>query len=114
MTQKRPQTADYAPYFAKYVMLVPDGDFLETLEAQLRDMQRVLEPLSDKQGDFRYEPDKWSIKELLGHINDAERIFSYRLLRIARGDQTPLPGFEQDDYVKTANCSGQKLSGLLE
>ena len=114
MTQKRPQTTDYAPYFAKYVMLVPDGDFLETLEAQLGALQRVLEPLTDKQGDFRYEPDKWSIKELLGHINDAERIFSYRLLRIARGDQTPLPGFEQDDYVKTANCSDQKLSGLLE
>ena len=113
MTQKRPQTTDYAPYFAKYVMLVPDGDFLETLEAQLRELQRMLEPLTDKQGDFRYEPDKWSIKELLGHINDAERIFSYRLLRIARGDQTPLPGFEQDDYVKIANGSGQKLSSLV-
>ena len=113
MTQKRPQTTDYAPYFAKYVMLVPDGDFLETLEAQLGALQRVLEPLTDKQGDFRYEPDKWSIKELLGHMNDTERIFSYRLLRIARGDQTPLPGFEQDDYVKTANCSGQTLSSLL-
>ena len=113
MTQKRPQTTDYAPYFAKYVMLVPDGDFLETLEAQLRKLQRMLEPLTDKQGDFRYEPDKWSIKELLGHINDAERIFSYRLLRIARGDQTPLPGFEQDDYVKIANGSGQKLSSLV-
>jgi len=113
MTQKRPQTTDYAPYFAKYVMLVPEGDFLETLEAQLCELQRVLGPLTDKQGDFRYEPDKWSIKELLGHINDAERIFSYRLLRIARGDQTPLPGFEQDDYVQTANCSGQELSSLL-
>lgn len=114
MTQKRPQTTDYAPYFAKYVMLVPDGDFLETLEVQLRDIERLLRPLSDKQGNLRYEPDKWSIKELLGHINDAERIFAYRLLRIARGDQTPLPGFEQDDYVETANCSAQKLSSLLE
>src|SRR5208337_4478467 len=66
------------------------------------------------QANFRYEPSKWSIKETLGHVNDAERIFAYRMLRIARGDQTPLPGFEQDDYVKTANSSARKLSDLLE
>jgi len=114
MTQKRPQTTEYAPYYGTYVMLVPEGDFLEILEAQLREMQELLAPVGEQQADFRYGPDKWSIKEILGHINDAERIFSYRMLRIARGDETPLPGFEQDDYVKTANSSGQKLSALLE
>jgi len=114
MTQKRPQSSDYAPFFANYVLQVPDGDFLETLEKQRQDLNRLLEPLSEQQADFRYEPGKWSIKEILGHINDAERIFSYRLLRIARGDQTPLPGFEQDDYIKTANSSARKLSSLLE
>ena len=114
MTQKRPQSSDYASYYANYVMQVPDGDFLEILEGQLHDMKQLLGPLTEKQADFRYAPDKWSIKEILGHINDAERIFSYRLLRIARGDETPLPGFEQDDYIKTANSSAQTLSALLE
>src|SRR3974377_2214400 len=114
MTQKRPQSSDYAPHFANYISQVPDGDFLETLENQRRDLNRLLEPLSEQQANFRYESTKWSIKEVLGHINDAERIFSYRLLRIARGDQTPLPGFEQDDYIKTANSAARKLSSLLE
>ena len=114
MTQKRPQSNDYAPYYEKYVMLVPDGDFLEILETQLREMEQLLEPLTDVQADFRYAPGKWSIKEVLGHINDAERIFAVRILRIARGDQTPLPGFEQDDYVKVSNAASRKLSDLLE
>jgi len=114
MTQKRPQSNDYAPYYGKYVMLVPDGNFLEILEAQLRDMKLLLEPLTDQQADFRYAPGKWSIKETLGHVNDAERIFAVRILRIARGDQTPIPGFEQDDYVKVSNASSRKLSDLLE
>lgn len=114
MPQVRLQTGDYAPYYGKYIALVPSGDFLEILESQLRDTQALLSPLSDSQGDFRYAPDKWSIKEIVGHLSDTERIFSYRLLRIARGDKSPLPGFEQDDYVKTANSGARKLLDLLE
>ena len=114
MTQKRPQSNDYAPYYGKYVMLVPEGDFLEILETQLQDMKQLLEPLTDQQGDFCYARGKWSIKETLGHVNDAERVFAYRILCIARGDQTPLPSFEQDDYVKVSNASSRKLSDLLE
>lgn len=114
MTQKRPQSSDFAPYYGKYVALVPEGNFLDILGSQLRDVNRLLEPLSEEQADFRYEPGKWSVKESLGHVNDAERVFAYRLLRIARGDQTPLPGFEQDDYVKTANSSSRNLADLLQ
>ena len=114
MTQKRPQSNDYAPYYGKYVMLVPEGDFLEILETQLQELKQLLEPLTDQQADFRYAPGKWSIKETLGHINDAERIFAVRILRIARGDETPLPGFEQDDFVKVSNASSRKLADLLE
>jgi uncharacterized damage-inducible protein DinB len=114
MTQKRPQSNDYASYYGKYVMLVPDGNFLEILESGLQEMKQLLEPLTDQQADFRYAPGKWSIKETLGHINDAERIFAVRILRIARGDQTPLPGFEQDDFVKVSNASSRKLADLLE
>ena len=114
MTQKHPQTSEYAPYYGKYIAQVPDGDFLETLETQQRDLIRMLEPLTDKQAEFRYEPGKWSIKETLGHINDAERIFAYRLLRIGRGDKTPLPGFEQNDYIQPGNFSARTLKSLLE
>jgi hypothetical protein len=114
MTQNRPQASEYAPYYEKYVALVPDGEIAETLEAQLREMKLLLGNLSDRGAEFRYAAGKWSIKEVLGHISDTERIFAYRLLRIARGDQTSLEGFEQDDYVKTGNFSARPLAELLE
>jgi uncharacterized damage-inducible protein DinB len=114
MTQNRPKTGDYASFYGKYIALVPEGELLQILETQLRDWQRLLGDMSEEQSDFRYEPGKWSIKEMLGHVSDSERIFAYRLLRIARGDQTPMAGFEQDDYVRTANSSARKRSDLLE
>jgi uncharacterized damage-inducible protein DinB len=114
MTQKRPQEGDYALYYQKYVSLVPSGDFLEILQEQQRALMSLLSPLTDKQAEFRYAPDKWSIKEVVGHITDTERIFAYRLLRIGRGDQTPLAGFEQDGYVKEGNFSSRKISDLLQ
>ena len=95
MTQNRPQKGDYADYYGKYVSLVPSGDFLEFLESQRADLLGLLSPLSEDQAEFRYAPDKWSIKEVIGHINDAERIFAYRLLRIARGDKTPLASWRR-------------------
>jgi len=113
MTQKRPQQGDYALFYEKYVALVPSGDFLEILREQQGQLARLLSPLSEKQAEFRYGPGKWSIKEVLGHVTDAERIFSYRLLRIARGDQTPLASFEQDSYIQTANFSARKLEDLV-
>jgi uncharacterized damage-inducible protein DinB len=113
MTQKRPQQGDYAFFYENYIALVPSGDFLEILREQRRDLEGLLSKLSDEQAEFRYAPGKWSIKEVLGHITDAERIFAYRLLRIARGDQTPLASFEQDGYIKNANFSERKLDDLL-
>jgi len=114
MTQKRPQKGDYAEYFERYIALVPSGDFLEFLKQQKEDLVRLLSPLNEEQGDFRYAPEKWSIKEVVGHINDTERIFSYRLLRIARGDKTPLSSFEQDPYIKAGNFGARTLKDLLE
>jgi uncharacterized damage-inducible protein DinB len=114
MTQKRPQQDEYALYYGKYVELVPSGDFLEILRDQCRDLVNLLSPLTEDQAEFRYAQGKWSIKEVLGHVIDAERIFAYRLLRIARGDNTPLPGFEQDGYITNGNFSDRKLSDLLE
>jgi uncharacterized damage-inducible protein DinB len=114
MTQKRPQKGDYALYYDNYIALVPSGEFLEILREQHRAMTRLLSPLTDQQAEFRYAPGKWSVKEVLGHVIDAERIFAYRILRIARGDQTPLAGFEQDGYIQTGNFSARTLNDLLE
>jgi uncharacterized damage-inducible protein DinB len=114
MTQKRPQRGDYALFYENYVDLVPSGEFLEILREQHRELIRLLSPLTELQSEFRYGAGKWSVKEVVGHINDAERIFSYRLLRIARGDQTPLASFEQDPYIETGNFTARKLADLLD
>jgi uncharacterized damage-inducible protein DinB len=114
MTQKRPQLDEYALHYGQYVDLVPSGDFLEILEDQRRELVALLSPLTDEQAEFRYAPGKWSIKEVLGHVTDAERIFAYRMLRIARGDKTPLASFEQDGYIRTGNFDARKLAELLE
>jgi uncharacterized damage-inducible protein DinB len=114
MPQKRPQQGDYALFYEEYVALVPSGDFLEILLNQQRDLVRLLSPLTEEQAEFRYAPGKWSVKEVLGHISDTERIFAYRMLRIARGDQTPLASFEQDGYIQNGNFSARKLADLLE
>jgi hypothetical protein len=69
---------------------------------------------SERDGNFRYAPDKWTVKDVLGHLADSERIFAYRALRIARADQTPLPGFEQDDFVRSGGFNERTLASLLE
>jgi len=110
----RPGPGEHSAYFARYVSLVPGEDVVPILEAQRRETLVLLSSLSESDGDSRYAPDKWSVKEVLGHVNDTERIMSYRALRIARGDQTPLPGFEQDDYVKHADFGRMSIDDLLE
>lgn len=113
MVATRPESNEHAPYYGKYVSLVPDGDILVTLEKQLpKTLALLARPESD--GDFRYAPGKWSVKESVGHVIDAERVFSYRALRIARNDNTPLAGFEQDDYVKYGPFAQCTLASLLE
>jgi hypothetical protein len=112
LTINRPEATEYAPYYGRYVSLVPDGDILKTLEGQLGATGELLGGISEAQANSRYAPDKWSIKELVGHIIDGERIFAYRALRFARGDGTLLPGFEQDDYVRYGSFDACMLSGL--
>jgi len=110
----RPEPTEYAPYHAGYISLVPGNDILVTLDAQRRQTLLLLSGRDDKDADFRYAPDKWSAKEVLGHVCDTERIFAYRALRLARGDRTPLPGFEQDDYIRNANFTARPLAELIE
>ncbi len=114
----RPQPGEYAPYYDRYISLVhtsdPGNDILAVLEDQRRQMLLLLCGRTEADGDFRYAPEKWSLKEVLGHVNDTERIFSYRALRIARGDKTPIEGFEQDDYVRNGPFERNALGDLIE
>jgi hypothetical protein len=110
----KPQTNEYAPYYEKYVSLVPEGDVVETLERQLDDTLALLRGVTQERAGYRYAPGKWSIKEVVGHIIDTERIFSYRALAIARGERQPLPGMDQDEYMAGANFDELTLAGLLE
>lgn len=111
-TAVRPLKTEYDHYYERYISLVPDQDVLVTLDQQLAETQILLRGLSEDHGGFRYEPNKWSVKEVLGHLIDTERIMSYRALCIARKERTPLPGFEQDDYVKSGNFDKRSISSL--
>jgi uncharacterized damage-inducible protein DinB len=110
----RPETGEYAPYYDRYISLVPGSDILATLESQRRQMLLLLSGRDDHEADFRYAPDKWSAKEVLGHVCDTERIFAYRALRISRADRTPIEGFEQDDYVRNGPFAIRPLAELIE
>lgn len=108
----RPDATEYLPYFGKYVSLVPDGDIIDLLHKQLEETLDILREIPEAQAGFRYGEDKWSIKELVGHMIDSERIFAYRALCFARNDETPLPGFEQDDYIRNAAFDERTLDDL--
>jgi hypothetical protein len=110
----RPTSGEYAEYYDRYISLVPEGDIVATLERQLDSTIALLSGIDESQANKRYEPGKWSIKELVGHLIDSERIFAYRALRFARNDQTPLSGFEQDDYVRDAVFDDRTLADLTD
>ena len=109
---KRPQSDEYPSFFEKYVSLIQSDDIVATLETQRVQIAQFLGARSEREGNFRYAPGKWTVKEIIGHLSDSERIFSYRALRIARGDGTPLPGFEQDDYIVTGGFNDRTLADI--
>jgi hypothetical protein len=110
----RPQTGEYASYYQRYVDLATEDDVVAALDAQSHETATLLGAISEQQASHRYEPGKWSVKQLVGHVTDGERIFAYRALRIARGDNTPLPGFEQDPYVANAASDDRPIGDLVE
>lgn len=110
----RPEPSEYGQYYERYISLVAGSDILTTLDAQRRQTMLLLSGRDEADGDFRYAPDKWTAKEVLGHLCDSERIMSYRALRIARGDQTPIEGFEQDDYVKNSPAGRLPMAEIVE
>ena len=110
----RPGKNEYAEFYAGYVSLVEETDIIAALRNQTNDWQSLFAGIPEEKGDHRYAEEKWSIRELLGHVVDGERVFSYRALRISRDDTTPLAGFEENFYVANSNFSNIKLADTLE
>jgi uncharacterized damage-inducible protein DinB len=110
-----PDAGEFAPFFARYVERVAHvADPVGELDAQRMRVLALLEPLSDEEASFRYAQGKWSIKALVGHLADADRILSYRLLRIGRGDETPLAGWDEEAYARTAGFDDRRWRELLD
>ncbi len=114
MTFDKPQADEYAAYYGKYISLVQSDDVLSALEQQRRDTVLLLSCRTEQEGNFAYAPGKWSVKEVIGHVCDGERVFAYRALRISRDDQTPMEGFEQDDYVRNGPFARATLSDVID
>lgn len=109
-----PLPGEYHPYYGEYVGRVPAGDVLAFMETQLAETLTLLRGLNEEQADARPADGEWNIKQVIGHLCDVERIFSYRVLRFARGDETPLPGFTQDPYVENGHFEQRPLADLLD
>ncbi len=109
----RPTADEFAPSYARYIAAVPEGDLLATLAEEQRQVQGLLVGLTGAQERHRYGPDKWSVREVIGHCSDTERVFAYRALRIARADVTPLVGFDENAFVAASGFDGRPLRELL-
>lgn len=111
---EKPTPNEYKAYYGNYIGLVPDGNVLEILSNQNEVIANLLGEISEEKSIYRYAENKWSIREVVGHIIDTERIFAYRALRISRNDKAVLAGFEQDDYVPNSNHNNILIKNLAE
>lgn len=110
----RPEKNEYNEYYETYVSLVPETEIVGVLDRQNSELLDIFKEIAEEKSLYAYAEGKWTIKELLGHLTDGERIFGYRALRIARADKTPIEGFEQDGYIENSNFNNTKMSDLLE
>ena len=111
--RSRPATSEYAPFYHGYVASVPEGDVVELLRSGGRELVDTIRRIPEERAGHRYGPEKWSIRQVIGHLIDAERIFTYRALRVARGDRTPLASFDENEYVKTAGSDARTIADLV-
>jgi hypothetical protein len=114
ITIRRPTDKEFASFYAGYIGLVPDGDLLQSLEQQMRDTQALLRPIGEEKSKFRYAASKWSVREVVGHMADSERVFTYRALRFAHADATPLPGYDEKAWGETSSANSRTLASLLD
>jgi uncharacterized damage-inducible protein DinB len=113
-TLVRPADTEYASFYAGYIAQVPEGDIVSLLAGQMEATSAFLAQLNEARGDHRYASGKWSIKEVIGHLADGERVFAYRALRFARGDETPLASFDENAWVPESGCDRRTLKDLAE
>ncbi len=109
-----PEKNEYAEYYERYVSLVAENDIVAVLEKQQTELLEFFKKITEEKSLFAYAEGKWSIKEVIGHLTDGERIFAYRVLRISRADKTPIEGFEQDGYIENSNFNNTPLSDLTD
>ena len=110
----RPSSADYPEHFGKYIGLVPAGDLVEVMTTQIATLRSLLEPVGEEGAGYAYAPGKWTIREVIGHLTDTERVFAYRATAFSRGDAQPLPGFDQDAWLPFAKFDERNLVDLLD
>jgi len=110
----RPAPSEHIEYYARYIDLVPDGDLLGQLERQCKQTVTLLSGISPKQSQFRYAPGKWSVREVIGHVSDAERVFAYRALTFARADATALPAFDENAWASASNAGERSLGDVVK
>lgn len=114
MFVSKPSKSDYNEFYAGYISLVEEGDVVTTLKANQEQTKTIFDALSEEKGNYAYAPNKWTIKEVVEHLVDTERIFAYRFLRIYRGDATALPSYDQDNFVKNGVASKRTLQSLAK
>jgi hypothetical protein len=112
--RQRPDRKEYDDFYHRYISLVPDGDIIDILKDQLASSLELLSGIPEEKLDHRYAPGKWTIKELVGHLIDAEWLFTYRALQFARGDTSPLPGMDQEKWIAGANFAGRTMDSLID
>ena len=110
----RPAPDEYAPYYGTYIGKVADGDIVGTLRDQIGGTVSYLRSIPASREGHRYAPGKWSIRQVVGHLSDAERVFAYRALRFARGDSTPLPGFDENEFMKRSRLDDRTLASVVD
>jgi hypothetical protein len=109
-----PAEREYNPYYDKYISLIIEPNIIYVLESQCAEIEETYGTLPDERGAYSYAEGKWTIKESLSHLIDAERIFAYRALRISRGDETPMEGFEQDGYIENSHANERSFADLKD
>jgi hypothetical protein len=110
----RPKADEHLAYYSTYIDRVPDGDIVEILERQTPEVLAFLRGIPESRADYRYAPEKWSIRQMVGHLSDGERVFQYRAWRFSRADETPVPGFEENHYVANGPFEKVTMSDLID
>jgi DinB family protein len=114
MKKRRPDPSEHAPYFSRYIDLVPENDIVAALQSQSAETQKLLGAIDESRAGYRYEPGKWSIRQVIGHIEDSERVFAYRALAFARGEKNPLPGFDEKVWMENSPFDSSTLRQRVE